>query len=158
MARVNERPILFALSNPTSKSECTAEQAYRWTKGRAIFASGSPFPPVTVDDKTFVPGQANNSYIFPGVGLGLIASEARRVTDDMFFVAAHTLASLVTEDDLAQGRIFPSLTRIREVSLAIATAVAEVALERHLTRMPRPTDLSAHVKAQMYEPDYASYV
>lgn len=158
MAQLNERPIIFALSNPTSKSECTAEEAYTWTDGRAIFASGSPFPTVTLNGKTFVPGQANNSYVFPGVGLGLIASEAKRVTDEMFFVAAEELANLVTQDDLDQGRIFPALTRIREVSLAIATAVAEVVYARGLTDMPRPKDLSAHVQAQMYDPSYKSYV
>lgn len=158
MARLNEHPIVFALSNPTSKSECTAQEAYTWTNGRAIFASGSPFKPVTLNEQIFLPGQANNSYIFPGVGLGLIASEAKRVTDEMFFVAAKTLASLATDNDLAQGRIFPSLARIREVSLAIAIAVAEVAYTRGLTELPRPKDLSAHIKQQMYEPLYASYV
>lgn len=158
MAQLNERPIIFALSNPTSKSECTAEEAYTWTDGRAIFASGSPFPTFTLNGKTFVPGQANNSYVFPGVGLGLIASEAKRVTDEMFFVAAKELANLVTQEDLDQGRIFPALTRIREVSLAIATAVAEVVYARGLTDMPRPKDLSAHVQAQMYDPSYKSYV
>jgi malate dehydrogenase (oxaloacetate-decarboxylating)(NADP+) len=158
MARLNRRPILFALSNPTSKSECTAEEAYTWSEGRAIFASGSPFPPVTVEGKTFVPGQGNNAYIFPGVGLGAVASEATRVTDEMFFAAAKTLAGLVKEDDLAEGRIYPSLTRIREVSAAIATAVADVAFQRGLTTMGRPADLAAHVKAQMYEPTYAECV
>ena len=158
MARLNRRPIVLALSNPTSKAECTAEEAYTWSEGSAIYASGSPFPPVTHKGKTFVPGQGNNAYIFPGVGLGVIASEAARVTDEMFFVAARKLADLVTEDDLAQGRIFPSLTRIREVSAVIATAVADVAFQRSLTTMNRPPDLSAHVKAQMYDPTYREYV
>jgi malate dehydrogenase (oxaloacetate-decarboxylating)(NADP+) len=158
MARLNRRPILFALSNPTSKSECTAEEAYTWSEGRAIFASGSPFPPVTYKGKTFMPGQGNNAYIFPGVGLGAVVSEATRVTDDMFFAAAKTLADLVSEDDLAEGRIYPGLDRIREVSASIATAVADVAFERGLTTMKRPADLPAHVKAQMYEPTYLEYV
>ena len=154
MARLNRRPILFALSNPTSKSECTAEEAYTWSEGRAIFASGSPFPPVMYKGKAFVPGQGNNAYIFPGVGLGVIASEAARVTDEMFFVAAKTLADLVTEDDLGEGRIYPSLTRIRDVSAAIATAVANLAFQRGLTTMSRPANLAAHVRAQMYDPTY----
>ncbi|MEZ4663683.1 MAG: malic enzyme-like NAD(P)-binding protein [Caldilineaceae bacterium] len=125
MARLNHRPLVFALSNPTSKSECTAEQAYAWTEGRAIFASGSPFDPVDFDE-TFVPGQGNNAYIFPGVGLGVIAAGGRSVTDEMFFVAAQTLAQQVTAQDLALGRVYPSLSRIREVSAHIAAAVAEV--------------------------------
>jgi len=158
MARLSRRPIIFALSNPTSKSECTAEEAYTWSEGRAIFASGSPFPPVMYKGKAFVPGQGNNAYIFPGVGLGVIASGATRVTDEMFFVAAKTLAALVMEDDLSQGRIYPSLKRIREVSAAIATAVANLAFRRGLTTMTRPADLAAHVKAQMYEPTYVEYV
>jgi malate dehydrogenase (oxaloacetate-decarboxylating)(NADP+) len=113
---------------------------------------------VSYKGKTFVPGQGNNAYIFPGVGLGVIASEAARVTDEMFFAAARKLADLVTEDDLAQGRIFPSLTRIREVSAVIAAAVAEVTFHRGLTTMIRPADLSAHIKAQMYDPEYEKYV
>jgi malate dehydrogenase (oxaloacetate-decarboxylating)(NADP+) len=158
MARRNPNPIIFALSNPTSKSECTAEEAYAWTEGRAIFASGSPFPPVTYRGKTFVPGQGNNAYIFPGVGLGVIASEAERVTDEMFFVAAKTLAKLVTPEDYAKGRIYPGLDRIREVSAAIAVVVAEVAFRDGLTRMKRPDDLPAYVRAQMYDPTHAEYV
>jgi malate dehydrogenase (oxaloacetate-decarboxylating)(NADP+) len=158
MARFNKRPIVFALSNPTSKAECTAEEAYAWTQGRAIFASGSPFAPVTIHGKTYVPGQGNNAYIFPGVGLGVIVCGARIVTDEMFFAAAKALAHEVSEADLEQGRIYPPLARIRDVSAVIATAVAEVAYNRGLATKPKPEDLLTHIKSQMYEPKYQSYV
>ena len=157
MARVNERPIVFALSNPTSRSECTAEQAYAWTGGRAIFASGSPFPPVELAGERFVPGQGNNAYVFPGVGLGLIVSRARECTEEMFYVAARTLAGMVHEDDLSQGRVYPSLTRIRNVSAEIGQAVARVAFERGLARAERPDDLGAAVRESMFEPSYPIY-
>jgi malate dehydrogenase (oxaloacetate-decarboxylating)(NADP+) len=158
MARLNDRPIVFALSNPTSKAECTAEQAYTWTEGRAIFASGSPFAPVTLAGKTYVPGQGNNAYIFPGVGLGAIACGARLVTDEMFFAAARALAQQVEEADLEQGLIYPPLMEIREVSAAIAVAVAVVAYQQGLATQPKPDDLLAHIEAQMYLPRYRSYV
>ena len=158
MGQFNERPMIFSLSNPTAKSECTAEQAYRYTDGRAIFASGSPFPPCQYDGKTFIPGQGNNAYIFPGLGLGVIASRAKHVTDEMFYVAAKTLAHLVTEQYLAQGTIFPPLERIREVSHAIAIAVATEAYDAGLATAPKPKNLSEYVRSLQYEPEYETYL
>jgi malate dehydrogenase (oxaloacetate-decarboxylating)(NADP+) len=158
MARLNDRPIVFALSNPTSRAECTAEQAYAWSGGRALFASGSPFDPLDVDGQRFVPRQGNNSYIFPGVGLGAVAVQASRVTDGMFMVAARRLAETVRDEDLAQGSLFPALSRVREVSARIAVAVAEVAFAEGLAGIECPPDLEAWVETQMYDPKYVSYV
>jgi len=152
------RPIIFALSNPTSKAECTAAQAYEWSGGAAIFASGSPFSPVEFNGKRFVPGQGNNAYIFPGVGLGIVAAGSRLVTDEMFLTSARTLAELVTEADLAKGRIYPSLKQIREVSLAIAVAVARVAEDSGLATEKLPTDSQSAIKELMYQPNYVSLV
>jgi malate dehydrogenase (oxaloacetate-decarboxylating)(NADP+) len=158
MAHNNERPIVFALSNPTSKSECTAADAYRWTHGRALFACGSPFDPITHEGKTHVPRQGNNSYIFPGVGLALVATRAQRATSEMFLAAAKSLADQVPHSDLEQGSLYPALARVREVSAHIAVAVAEVAFARGLAGAERPADLRAFIHAQMYDPRYRSYV
>ena len=158
MSKLNERPMVFALSNPTSKAECSAAEAYTWSKGRAIYASGSPFPPFVYEGRTFVPGQGNNSYIFPGVGLGVVACQAKRVTDRMFAQAAKTLASQVLKSDLDMGRIYPSLTRIREVSAHIGAAVAEVAFNDGLARVEKPAQVLDLVKSKMWEPRYESYV
>jgi len=158
MCALNPRPIVFALSNPTSKAECTAEQAYTWSDGKALFACGSPFDPVTIGKRTWVPRQGNNSYIFPGVGLGTIAVRSRRVTDEMFLAAATSLAAQVTAQDLEQGSLFPPLAQVRDVSLHLAVAVAEVAFGQGHAGIERPTDLLAHVRSCMYDPAYPRYV
>ena len=154
MAQINKLPIVFALSNPTSKAECSAEEAYQHTGGRVLFACGSPYDPVTLEGITYVPRQGNNSYIFPGVGLGAIASGTRLVTAEMFMAAAHTLATLVSEEDLKQGSLYPALPRIREVSAHIAAAVAEIAYNRGFATGQAPKDLLAYVQSQMYDPRY----
>jgi len=158
MGEINEQPIVFALSNPTSKAECTAEQAYKWTNGRAIFASGSPFDAVEFGGKKYIPGQGNNAYVFPGVGLGVAACGAKHVTDEMFFEAAKALAGLVTEEELKHGCIYPPLTKIREVSGVIAAACCEVAYKRGLATYPKPANILEHVKSLMYWPVYPKYV
>lgn len=154
MTRHNEQPAIFALSNPTDRAECTAEQAYDWSEGRAIFASGSPFAPVRWRDRTFRPGQGNNAYIFPGIGLGAVVSEATRITDEMFLAAARILAAQVGEDDLAAGAIYPPLPKLRDASLRIAVGIAEVARAAGLNRAELPDDLEGHVRELMYDPRY----
>ena len=154
ISEINERPIVFPYSNPTSRSECTAEEAYTWSKGRAIFASGSPFPPLTVGGRRFVPGQGNNVYIFPSMGMAVYATEANRVTDQMFIVAAKAVAEQVGQDSLDDGLIYPPQSRILSASLHVAVRIAEHVFERGLARVSRPDDIARLISERTYVPTY----
>ena len=152
MSEINPRPAIFALSNPTSRAECTAEQAYAWSGGRALFASGSPFAPVSYGGRTLRPAQGNNAYVFPGIGLGAVACRARTLPDELFLAAARTLAGLVGQKDLDEGALYPPLSEIRKISLAIATSVAAKAYDMKLARGARPKNLRRSIEARMYHP------
>ena len=159
MSRVNERPMIFPYSNPTSRSECTAEDAYAWSEGRAVFASGSPFPPVRVGERTFVPGQGNNVYVFPAMGMAVFTTGARRVTDEMFIAAARGVAEMVTPTDIAVGLIYPPVSAILETELRAAAKVADVIFERGLATVERPSgNLEAWIRGHAYVASYRSLV
>jgi malate dehydrogenase (oxaloacetate-decarboxylating)(NADP+) len=152
---INDRPIIFPYSNPTSRSECTAEEAYTWSNGRAIFASGSPFAPLTVGGKRFVPGQGNNVYIFPPMGMAVYATEAKQVTDQMFIVAAKAVAEQVGQDSLDAGLIYPPQSAILSASLHVAVRIAEHIFERGLARVPQPDDIARLISERTYVPTYS---
>ncbi len=156
MARINERPIIFPYSNPTSRSECSAEEAYKWSGGRAVFASGSPFKPVEIDGKTLVPGQGNNVYIFPAMGMAVLATEATRVTEEMFIIAARAVAEQVSQASLDIGLIYPPTSNILDASLHTAARIAEYIFDHNLARVARPADIEAHIRALAYKPVYAA--
>src|SRR6516225_510842 len=155
MSEINVRPIIFPYSNPTSRSECTAEEAYRWSGGRAVFASGSPFPPVEFAGRRFVPGQGNNVYIFPAMGMAVFATEATRVTEDMFLVAAKAVAEQVTEENLSTGLIYPPQSRILDASLHVAERVAAYIFDKGLARVARPDDVGSLIRTRAYRPVYS---
>jgi malate dehydrogenase (oxaloacetate-decarboxylating)(NADP+) len=148
------RPVLFPYSNPTSKAECTAEQAWTWTDGEAIFAAGSPFAPVTIGNRVLIPGQGNNVYIYPAVGLAVYATEAARVTDEMFLKAAESLAARTTDAELSVGLIYPPIDRIHQSAVEVAVEVAEHIFARGLARVERPRDVSAWIRSKVYDPSY----
>jgi malate dehydrogenase (oxaloacetate-decarboxylating)(NADP+) len=154
MSRSNERPIIFALSNPTDKAECSAEQAYAWSKGKALYAAGVQFPDVTMDGKLFHPGQANNFYIFPAIGLATYAARPRRITDQCFIVAAQASADQVGPDLRAKGMLYPSQADILETEVTTATRVAEFMFETGLAQVERPRDIRAWLEGQLYQSQY----
>ncbi len=155
MARINERPVILALSNPTDHAECTPEQAYTWSKGRAIYAAGVQFPPVQYDGRTFLPGQANNFHIFPAVGMAIVATQARRVTDEMFVEAGQAVADQVPAELLKQGLLYPLPANVLETEIQTAARVATVIFDAGLARVARPADVVRFVREHVYQPQYA---
>lgn len=154
MSELNERPIIFPCSNPTSHSECTAEEAYTWSKGKAIFASGSPFPPVKINDKIVYPSQGNNVYIFPAMGLAVLATKAKRVTDEMFIAALYSLSNQVSKTNLEMGLIFPPVQEIRQVAARMAADIAKYIFDSGLAGVKRPENIELFIKEMMYKPEY----
>jgi malate dehydrogenase (oxaloacetate-decarboxylating)(NADP+) len=158
MSKINDRPTILALSNPTEHAECTPEQAYKWSKGKAIYAAGVQFPPVEYNGQTFVPGQANNFYIFPAIGLAIYATQAKRVPDEMFIEAAAAVADCVSPEILQQGSIYPPQTNILEIEIKTAARVAKVVFDKGLARVDRPKDIEAFIRGHVYKPEYPSLV
>ena len=156
MARINERPVILALSNPTEHAECTPEQAYTWSKGKAIYAAGVQFPPVHYNGQTFLPGQANNFYIFPAVGMAIFATQAKRVTDEMFIEAGQAVADQVPPDLLKQGLLYPLQSDILESEIQTAARVAKLVFDSGLATVPRPTDMIAFIRKHVYKPEYVN--
>jgi malate dehydrogenase (oxaloacetate-decarboxylating)(NADP+) len=156
VSRVNERPVILALSNPTEHAECTAEQAYTWSKGNAIYAAGVQFPPVRINGQTLLPGQANNFYIFPAVGMAIFATQASRVTDEMFIEAARAVADQVSPNLLKQGLLYPLQSGILEIEIQTAARVAGLVFDSGLARVKRPKDLIAFIREHVYKPEYAT--
>jgi malate dehydrogenase (oxaloacetate-decarboxylating)(NADP+) len=154
MCEVNERPIILALSNPTDHAECTAEQAYNWSGGKVIFAAGVQFDPVKIGSTTYLPGQANNFYIFPAVGMAIFATQATRVTDQMFIEAASAVADQVPADLLKQGLLYPQQGNILETEIRTAARVAKLVFDSGLARVERPKDYDAFIRQQVYTPTY----
>jgi malate dehydrogenase (oxaloacetate-decarboxylating)(NADP+) len=154
MSRHNERPIIFALSNPTEKHECLPQDAYTWSKGKVVYAGGVQFPPVQFAGKTYLPSQANNLYIFPAVGMAIYATNARRVTDEMFIEAAHAVADQVTPEQLKLGMLFPPQSNILEVEVQTAARVARLVFDAGLARVDRPADMAAFIRKHLYKPEY----
>ena len=155
VSRVNERPVILALSNPTDHAECTPEHAYTWSKGKAIYAAGVQFPPVHLNNQTFLPGQANNFYVFPAIGMAVFATQAARVTDEMFIEAAHAVADQVPAELLKQGLLFPLQSNILESEIQAAARIAKVVFDSGLARVDRPPDMVAFIRRHVYKPDYA---
>ncbi len=156
MSRINDRPVIFALSNPTEKAECTPEQAYRWSNGRAIYAAGVQFPPVHYNGQTFLPGQANNFYIFPAVGMAVFATQAKRVTDEMFIEAGQAVADQVPSELLKQGLLYPLQSNILEAEIQTAARVAKLVFDSGLARVARPAEMVAFIRQHVYKPGYAN--
>ena len=154
MSRINEQPVILALSNPTEHAECTPEQAYTWSKGKAIYAAGVQFEPVHYNGQTFLPGQANNFYIFPAVGMAIFATQAKRVTDEMFIEAGQAVADQVPSELLEQGLLYPLQSNILETEIQTAARVAKVAFDSGLARVPRPEDLVSFIRRHVYNPKY----
>jgi malate dehydrogenase (oxaloacetate-decarboxylating)(NADP+) len=158
MSELNQRPVILALSNPTDRAECTPEQAYTWSKGKAIYAAGVQFPPVHYNNQVFLPGQANNSYIFPAIGMAIFATQTKRVTDEMFIEAAHAVADQVSPDLLKQGLLYPLQTKILEVEIQTAARIARLVFDSGLARVERPEDMLTFIREQVYKPEYTSFV